>query len=838
MGKPLGESLRESLEKSRRPRQPAVVASARDTSSMRPQHLRQVRRLEALVDGQRQVLQMISQGRPLAQILEAIARWIETQSRDGVLVSLLLLDHEGQRLLQGAAPSLPQAYNDAIHGLQIGPAVGSCGTAAFTKHLVVVEDIALDPLWVDLRDLALAHDLRACWSAPLIGRTGRVLGTFAMYYRQPRRPTADDRHIIQLITQTAVLAIEHHQAEEERQRAEAAAAYLAAIVTSAEDAIASKTLDGIVTSWNASAERMFGYTAEEMIGQPILRLFPANRRDEEDLILARIRAGERIEHFETVRLTKDGHLLDVSLTISPIRDSTGSIIGASKIVRDITERKRLERRTRESLDALLEVAATMVSDPVEGSDIPQQSVLGSPGSAQHADLALQRFATLCSRVLSCEQVAIVAIEPGTELLRTVALIGNAPEQERRFRAGFSGLRLADRFGAEIAAQLLSGETVLVDVNRLRQDDPARLLSRRFFLLAPIRAAGVGPLQGYIGVNFGDEARHYTTENRALALVVAHLVGIVMERARLTREREEARARETALAESKQQMDEFLSMASHELRTPLTSVTANVQLARRQLRALAHVTRNVAGNAIGNVGRQRQNAAGDTASTDEKASVAQAGFAAEETKIGRAALLLERTEQQLRRLDRLVGDLLDASRIQAGRLELRVERCDLLALLRDGVEAQRAAWPGRVISLDLPPYTTLPLDADPDRISQVVTNFLTNALKYSAADQPVAVRVRMQGDTARVEVHDHGPGLSVEQQSHLFERFYRVPGIEQQSGSGVGLGLGLYICKTIIERHGGAVGVASAPGEGSAFWCTLPTVMEPAGGTGTTGEGRR
>ena len=102
------------------------------------------------------------------------------------------------------------------------------------------------------------------------------------------------------------------------------AAYLAAIVESADDAIVSKTLDGIVTSWNASAERMFGYTAQEMIGQPILLLIPPDRRSEEELILARLRAGERIEHFETVRVRKDGQLLEVSLTISPVRDSQGS----------------------------------------------------------------------------------------------------------------------------------------------------------------------------------------------------------------------------------------------------------------------------------------------------------------------------------------------------------------------------------------------------------------------------------------------------------------------------------------------------------------------------------
>ncbi len=128
-----------------------------------------------------------------------------------------------------------------------------------------------------------------------------------------------------------------------RKQAEEASLRLAAIVESSDDAIISKSLDGVVTSWNAAAERIFGYRAEEMIGQPILRLLPENRHDEERLILECLRRGERVDHFETVRRTKDGRLLDVSVTISPIRDEHGTIIGASKIARDITEQKQLEK---------------------------------------------------------------------------------------------------------------------------------------------------------------------------------------------------------------------------------------------------------------------------------------------------------------------------------------------------------------------------------------------------------------------------------------------------------------------------------------------------------------
>lgn len=134
----------------------------------------------------------------------------------------------------------------------------------------------------------------------------------------------------------------------ERKRAEEVSAVLSAIVTSSPDAIVSKTLEGIVTSWNASAERLFGYSAEEMIGRPILRLIPPERHNEEAHILARLRAGEGIEHYETVRTRKDGSFLEVSLTISPVRDRAGRIIGASKIIRDISESNRSQVALRES----------------------------------------------------------------------------------------------------------------------------------------------------------------------------------------------------------------------------------------------------------------------------------------------------------------------------------------------------------------------------------------------------------------------------------------------------------------------------------------------------------
>ncbi len=165
-----------------------------------------------------------------------------------------------------------------------------------------------------------------------------------------------------------------------------------------------------------------------------------------------------------------------------------------------------------------------------------------------------------------------------------------------------------------------------------------------------------------------------------------------------------------------------------------------------------------------------------------------------------------------------------SRIGSNHLEVRFQECDLAALVRECVEEQRRAWTARTITLNLPDGP-VPVRADADRIAQVVTNYVTNALKYSAEDRPVAVRVDADDATARVSVRDQGPRLSPAQQKHIWDRFHRVPGVEVQNGSGVGLGLGLYISRSLVQRQGGQVGVDSTPGAGSTFWFTLPRARD-------------
>jgi PAS domain S-box-containing protein len=260
---------------------------------------------------------------------------------------------------------------------------------------------------------------------------------------------------------------------------------------------------------------------------------------------------------------------------------------------------------------------------------------------------------------------------------------------------------------------------------------------------------------------------------------------------LEQEREEARARELALRETKTQMDTFLGIASHELKTPLTSLKLSLQWSQRQLRKLIQSTTGAA--APGGTGVQ--------------AAMEQLG----------------RTAHQMERMEALVNDLVDVSRIQAGKLELRLELVDLVTIVHDAVAAQREAEPDRGIYPEHPPNLSVPVSVDAGRIEQVVTNYLTNALKYSPADRPVEVGIEVESEPeyVRVWVRDYGDGVPLSEQGYIWERFHRAVGVEVPSGTGVGLGLGLYISRMIVEYHQGQVGVQSAPGSGSTFWFTLP-----------------
>jgi PAS domain S-box-containing protein len=206
------------------------------------------------------------------------------------------------------------------------------------------------------------------------GQVQRWVGTFVEIQGQGQTTENPVQHIDTIAFQ----GCQHEFTE--RNRAEEDRSQLAAIVQSSDDAIVGKTLSGIVTSWNAGARRLFGYTAEEMVGQPLLRLVPLDRLEEEPTILARLRLGERVEHFETVRRHKDGSLVDVSVSISPIRDASGRIVGASKIARDVGERKRAQAAIDQANERLREHAMVLELAPVLVRDMDNRIVLWTRGA--------------------------------------------------------------------------------------------------------------------------------------------------------------------------------------------------------------------------------------------------------------------------------------------------------------------------------------------------------------------------------------------------------------------------------------------------------------------------
>jgi PAS domain S-box-containing protein len=218
----------------------------------------------------------------------------------------------------------------------------TCGIALATGSRVVVPDVDVCDFMAGTADLDeyRRSDIRAVQSTPLVSRSGQLLGMVSTHWRKPHQPTERALWRLDVLARQAADLIERGRIEAALRESNDQLRWVASIVESSDDSIITKDLDGIIKSWNKGAERVFGYTAEEAVGKPITILIPPERQDEEPAILGRIRRGERIDHYETIRKHKDGSLINISLTVSPVKDAQGKIIGASKIARDVTDRKR------------------------------------------------------------------------------------------------------------------------------------------------------------------------------------------------------------------------------------------------------------------------------------------------------------------------------------------------------------------------------------------------------------------------------------------------------------------------------------------------------------------
>jgi PAS domain S-box-containing protein len=317
---------------------------------------------EAVLVAEKKILELITGDNSLATILDALCRLVE-EMFGGSLCTILFLDAHGERLRKGIAPNFPPDFMTAVDGVYIGPRVGSCGTAAYRKETVIVSDINTDPLWADYRQLALAYGLQAGWSTPILSAQETVLGTFAIYSREPRSPTPQERKLLEQFAHVASVAIEHTRAQESLRRSEEKYRDL---IDVSPDAIYMVDTDLTYVLANPAGAELAGCTQEELIGTPIAETFVPEERN---LLPARMEMmkTEPYLRFERKFVRRNGDIVPVEVSLTTVR---GRYLQA--VARDISERKRAEEALRaseqvargqvEALTYSLDVLAT-ASDP-------------------------------------------------------------------------------------------------------------------------------------------------------------------------------------------------------------------------------------------------------------------------------------------------------------------------------------------------------------------------------------------------------------------------------------------------------------------------------------------
>jgi two-component system, OmpR family, sensor histidine kinase VicK len=490
----------------------------------------------------------------------------------------------------------------------------------------------------------------------------------------------------------------------ERKRTDVAVAELAALVASSGDAMIAKTLDSVITAWNPAAERLFGYMAEEMVGNNMLHILPPDRLPELHEVVKRLIDGADAQRYETKRIHKDGRVLDVAITMSPICGADGTIIGTSTIARDITGRKRADA-------VVVEMAAIVDSsnDAIIGMTLGGLITTWNRG-AEHI------YGYAANAMVGKNIVLLVP--PG----RPVEI--------------------------DIIAGMLASNarTESFETQRLRQD--GRLIDVSL-TVSPIRDSD-GVIVGASSV-----ARDITEHNAMRAELTAAELRSVL-----------------AVSRAK---DEMVSLVSHELRTPLASLLGFTELL----------------------------------------------YSREFSEVQRRQYLGVMLREG-RRLTDLINDVLHIQRLEAGHQDLNLAPADLEALIQRAVNSAGAdvLRPIQVRTSGRLPLAMI----DTDSILQVLANFLTNARKYSPDGGDILVTTNLVGEMIAIDIQDGGLGLPADELPKLFGTFYRVESGDRRLIKGTGLGLA--INRRIVEAQGGEVSVHSdGPGKGSRFQFTVP-VAEP------------
>jgi PAS domain S-box-containing protein len=549
----------------------------------------------------------------------------------------------------------------------------------------------------------------------------------------------------------------------DRKYAESLTSRLASVIENSDDAIITKTLDGIISTWNPGAERIFGYTAEEAIGKPVTILIPEQHLDEEPGILERIRRGERIDHYQTTRRRKNGEFINVSLTVSPIKDDSGRIVGASKIARDITRQKRSENLIREQAHvlALLDTTGKLIS-----SNLDLQNVLQTVTDTA-TQLTGAKFGAFFYNVINEQGEAFLLYTLSGAPRESFEKFG-LPRNTGVFNPTFTGEGVVR--SADITKDPRYGKMAP------HHGMPKGHLPVRSYLAVPVISRS-GEVMG--GLFFGHpDVDMFTERAEQLVVGLAAQAAVAMDNARLyeaaqreiaSRERAEAK-----LLEMDQRKDEFLATLAHELRNPLAPIR-------------------------------------------QATLISMSPNATEEQKRWSHEVIT----RQVHHMSLLLDDLLDISRITRGSLELRTEMTSLAAIVDAAVETSRPTLEAKhhAFVIDLPPAPAQ-FAADPLRLAQVLSNLLTNAAKYT--DPRGTIRLRATADANFVEfsVTDTGIGLSPEALSAVFTMFSQVKSSQDRSEGGLGIGLAL--SKGVVQLHGGTIEARSAgPGKGSEFVVRIP-----------------
>lgn len=647
----------------------------------------------------------------------------------------------------------------------------------------------------------------------------------------------------------------------ERKRAQEREAYLAAIISSSSDAIISKDLNGTITSCNEGAQRIFGYAEEELIGRPIHLLIPPERYSEEDMILGTVRAGERVEHLETERIAKGGRKVDISLSVSPIRDEAGKIIGVAKVARDITEQKRLAQELAAQQE-YFRVTLGSIGDGVIASDKEGRvTFMNSTAEGLTGWLAGEAAGHPLAEVFQIinEKSRKAVDNPAELVMRSGHIAGLANHTVLRHRDGSerpvadSAAPIRDEEGNPVGAVL-----VFRDVTEARRAEDALAEQREWFetTLESIGDAVIATdVQGRVAF-MNPIAEHLTgwSVNKAHGRSCAEVFRIVNEESRRSVESPVARV----LAEGV-----IVGLANHTMliaadgtEHPIDDSGAPIRNRAGRIVGVVLVFRDIGDRR--RIEAERRDVAEErerllkseraARAEAERASRVKDEFVATVSHelrtplnaiLGWTQLMMQSAADQdviARGLDvisrntrvqaQLVSDLLDVSRIASGKLRLTIEKVDLVSLVRDAIETVQQTTGSQHVDISQEcDAAAIPIAGDPARLQQIVWNLLWNAIKFTPEGGSVSVRLRTSAAGAEIAVADTGVGIRPEILPHIFDRFSQASLLSNQ-GVG-GLGLGLSIVRHLVHLHGGTIKAGSAgEGKGATFTVALPAGIPP------------